>query len=149
MNMAGPHLHLLQGLGTGALFIVLYAFDLLMLRGHDVRDWPLETRREQLHELISTLPEVILHSETFSVPLAELEFAVREDRLEGIVAKRAGSSYCSVERNGDWLKWRATRGQEFVIGSIPNGDEVDSLLVGYYEGSQSLLRCERPRRHNH
>jgi ATP dependent DNA ligase C terminal region len=49
--------------------------------------------------------------------------------------KRAGSPYRSGERCGDWLKWRANRGQEFVIaGYIPNGAVVDSLLVGYYEG---------------
>jgi ATP-dependent DNA ligase len=29
----------------------------------------------------------------------------------------------------------ANRGQEFVIGGyVPNGDALDSLLVGYYEG---------------
>jgi ATP-dependent DNA ligase len=39
------------------------------------------------------------------------------------------------ERSADWLKWRANRGQEFVIGGyIPNGNLLDSLLVGYYEG---------------
>jgi ATP-dependent DNA ligase len=47
----------------------------------------------------------------------------------------AGSPCRSGERCGDWLKWRANRGQEFVIaGYIPNGAVVDSLLVGYYEG---------------
>ena len=34
-----------------------------------------------------------------------------------------------------WVKWRANRGQEFVIGGyIPNGAALDSILVGYYEG---------------
>jgi bifunctional non-homologous end joining protein LigD len=33
------------------------------------------------------------------------------------------------------LKWRANRRQEFVVGGyIPNGDVLDSILVGYYEG---------------
>ena len=60
---------------------------------------------------------------------------MRKHQLEGIVAKRAGSQYRSGERSGDWLKWRANRGQEFVIGGyIPNGDVLESLLVGYYEG---------------
>jgi ATP-dependent DNA ligase len=36
---------------------------------------------------------------------------------------------------GDWLKWPANRGQEFVIGGyISNGDALDSLLVAYYVG---------------
>ena len=51
------------------------------------------------------------------------------------MAKRAGSQYRSGERSADWVKWRANRGQEFVIGGyIPNGDALDSNLVGYYEG---------------
>jgi len=129
-----PSFNLLQGFGD-AQAIVLYAFDLLMLRGKDVRLWPLDERREQLREIISTLPDTIRHSETFNVPLPELMLAVKKHELEGIVAKRAGSQYRSGERSRDWLKWRANRGQEFVIGGyIPKGDALDSILVGYYEG---------------
>src|SRR5215472_15146255 len=61
--------------------------------------------------------------------------AVRKHKLEGIVAKRAGSPYRSGERSADWVKWRANRGQEFVIGGyVPNGDALDSILVGYFAG---------------
>jgi DNA ligase D-like protein (predicted ligase) len=129
-----PSFNLLQGFGE-AQAIVLYAFDLLMLQGKDVRMWPLHDRREQLREIIASLPDVIRFSETFNVPLPELMGAVRKHQLEGIVAKRVGSLYRSGERSSDWVKWRANRGQEFVAGGyIPNGDALDSLLVGYYEG---------------
>jgi len=65
--------------------------------------------------------------------------------LKGIVAKRARSPYRSGERSGDWLKWRANRGQEFVIGGfIPSQDFVDSILVGYYDG-QDLIYAGRVR----
>jgi bifunctional non-homologous end joining protein LigD len=105
-----------------------------MLRGKDVRLWRLEEGREQLREIVRTLPDTIRYSETFNVPLAKLVRAVKEHQLEGIVAKRAGSPYRSGERSPDWLKWRANRGQEFVIGGyIPNGNVLDSILVGYYE----------------
>ncbi len=83
---------------------------------------------------MSGLPENIRYSETFAVPAATLVRVVRENGLEGIVAKRAGSAYRSG-RSADWLKWRANRGQEFVIGGyVPASNTVDSLLVGYYEG---------------
>ena len=39
-----PTFHLLQGFGAESAEIVLYAFDLLMLRGKDVRLCPLEER---------------------------------------------------------------------------------------------------------
>ena len=117
----------------GASAIVLYAFDLLMLQGKDTRLWPLEERREQLREIVLPLPDIIRYSETFNVPPSDLVRAVRKHQLEGIVAKRAGSQYHSGERCGDWLKWRANRGQEFLIGGyIPSGDALDSILVGYY-----------------
>jgi bifunctional non-homologous end joining protein LigD len=129
-----PSFNLLQGLGSPEE-IVLYAFDLLMLDGRDVRPWPLDERREKLRQLINSLPATIRYSETFNVPLAELTSAVRKNHLEGIVAKRVTSQYRSGERSGDWLKWRANRGQEFVIGGyLPNGDALDSILVGYYQG---------------
>src|SRR5215472_14206295 len=46
-----PSFNLLQGFGD-VQAIVLYAFDLLMLQGKDVRLWPLDDRRDQLGEII-------------------------------------------------------------------------------------------------
>ena len=93
-----PTFNLLQGFGD-AQSIVLYAFDLLMLQGKDVRMWPLADRRERLSGIVRALPHTIRYSETFNVPLSELMQAVRKHQLEGIVAKRAGSSYRSGERS--------------------------------------------------
>jgi ATP-dependent DNA ligase len=59
-----PSFDLLQGLGTGPAPIVMYAFDLLMWDGKDVRRWPLEERREQLREVVQHLPDTIRFSET-------------------------------------------------------------------------------------
>jgi ATP-dependent DNA ligase len=81
-----PSFNLLQGFGSASA-IVLYAFDLLMLRGEDVRFWPLEERRAQLREIIPTLPDTIRDSETFNVPLSELIRAVKKHQLEGIVGQ--------------------------------------------------------------
>jgi DNA ligase D-like protein (predicted ligase) len=129
-----PSFNLLQGFGDEAAEVVFYAFDLLMLRGKDVRLWPLEERRERLFEISQQLPPAIRYSETFDAPLLDLIIAVREHRLEGVVAKRARSQYRSGERCRDWLKWRANQGQEFVIGGyIPNDRVVDSIFVGYYQ----------------
>jgi hypothetical protein len=98
----------------------------------------LEERRKRLRRIVDRLPEGIRYSETFTVTAATLVRAVRENGLEGIVAKRAGSTYRSG-RSGDWLKWRANRGQELVIGGyVPASNTFDSLLVGYYEGRDSV-----------
>jgi bifunctional non-homologous end joining protein LigD len=65
-----PSFNLLRGIGVPAA-TVMYAFDLLMLRGKDVRPWPLEERRQQqLYEIARRLPDGIKYSETFAVPLS-------------------------------------------------------------------------------
>jgi ATP-dependent DNA ligase len=145
LNATGkPSFDLLQGFGGEASAIVLYAFDLLMLRGKDVRSWSLEERRDRLREIVEHLPDTIRYSETFNTPLSDLVRAVRQHQLEGIVAKRVGSHYRSGEHCGDWLKWRANRGLKFVIGGyIPNGNLLDSILVGYYKGRDVRCRCPR------
>src|SRR6267378_4443377 len=74
-------------------------------------------------------------------PLAAraLMAAVRTNGLEGIVAKRRNSSYKPGDRSGAWVKVRANRFQELVIGGyIPGSTTFDSILVGYYEGSDLM-----------
>jgi hypothetical protein len=95
----------------GAAPVVFYAFDLFMLQGRDLRLSRLEERRKRLRKIVDQLPENIRYSETFAVPAATVVRVVRENGLESIVAKRAGSRYRSG-RSGDWLPWRANRGQE-------------------------------------
>jgi ATP-dependent DNA ligase len=64
---------------------------------------------------------------------------VRQQGLEGIVAKRKASSDRSGDRSGDWVKLRVNRGQEFVIGGyVPNGSNFDSILIGYYDGKHLM-----------
>src|SRR5262249_17895931 len=133
-----PSFNFLQGFGSASA-IVLYAFDLLMLRDRDLRPWRLDDRRDELRDIIRRLPNTIRYSETFDVALSDLVRTVREHQLEGIVAKRAGSPYRSGERSGDWVKWRANRGQEFVVGGyVLNGNALDSILVGYFVGRELM-----------
>lgn len=129
-----PSFNLLQNFGD-AQAILFYAFDLLVLAGTDLRSRPLDQRRALLRELMPNLPDPIRHSETFDVPAGELLDAVRLQGLEGVVAKRCNSSYRSGDRSGDWVKLRANRRQELVIGGyVPSSSNFDSILVGYYEG---------------
>jgi ATP-dependent DNA ligase len=125
-------------MGTGAL-------DAEAVARRQVAVVPLEARRACLFEIAPQLRPSIGYSERFDAPLPDVIKMVRQHRLEGIVAKRVGSPYRSGERSGDWLKWRANRGQEFVIGGyIANDSGVDSLLVGYYE-DRDLMYAGRVR----
>ena len=61
--------------------------------------------------------------------------AVREQGLEGVVAKGKTSIYDEGKRTGSWTKMRINEGQEFVVGGFMQGPHgVDSIIVGYYRG---------------
>jgi bifunctional non-homologous end joining protein LigD len=62
------------------------------------------------------LAEPIRFSETIQASAATLLRAVREQGLEGVIAKRQDSSYQSGKRSGAWVKMRVNHGQELVIG---------------------------------
>ncbi len=57
-----------------------------------------------------------------------------------MIGKRAGSVYEPGERSGAWIKQRADRAQEFVIGGyVPGARGFDSLLVGIYQEKRLLF----------
>ena len=114
--------------------VVFYAFDLLRVDGEDLTGTPLRDRRARLPEVLDG-SGVLLSVELPGTAPQVIE-AVTSLGLEGIVAKRRTSRYTPGERNTAWVKLKLDRQQEFVIGGYrpgPNG--VDSLLVGYYEGT--------------
>jgi DNA ligase D-like protein (predicted ligase) len=140
-----PSFSSLQNLGDGAAAILFYVFDVPVLAGADLRSTPLATRREMLRELISKLSDTIRFSETFHASASELMAAVRSNGLEDVVAKRRDGSYKPGDRSGAWVKVRANRGQELVIGGyLPGSTTFESLLVGYYD-SRDLMYAARIR----
>jgi bifunctional non-homologous end joining protein LigD len=87
------------------------AFDLLRLNGEDLRQRPLEARREALMRLVAKRRgDGILFSETL-VEVGAVVFAKAcELGLEGIVSKREGSFY----RSGKSRNWLKTKNLDFV-----------------------------------
>jgi bifunctional non-homologous end joining protein LigD len=66
--------------------------------------------------------------------------AVKEQGLEGIVAKSVSSKYEPGQRTGQWTKYKTNRGQEFVVGGYRVGqNQFDNLAIGYYEGNRLLF----------
>lgn len=115
--------------------LYFYVFDLLALRGSDLRKLPLGDRRRLLErEAIKGMRDPIRLSVAFKSSANELVAAAKKAGLEGVIAKRVSSRYESGERSGAWVKYKTNKGQELVIGGYkpgPNG--FDYLLVGYYE----------------
>ncbi len=120
--------------------VFLYVFDLLWLDGQDVRALPLRARKRLLRAALSFHDGVRLTPHRNELGVQLFEQACRKG-WEGLIAKRADSSYTSA-RSRDWLKFKCEHGQELVIGgyTAPRGSrsEFGALLVGYYE--QGRLR---------
>jgi bifunctional non-homologous end joining protein LigD len=134
--------------------VVFYAFDVLHMNGQDLTRFPLEERRAALR--VTAEDPTIRRSDSLPGTPGQIEEAVRGLRLEGVVAKRRGSTYEPGKRSNAWLKVKFNRRQEFVIGGLkPSGGSFESLLAGYYEGaarsrrtrsSRSSLRLPRRKR---
>lgn len=129
-----PDFHRLQHYGAEASRIHYFVFDLLIWKGRDLTQLPLSERRGLLAGVKLRSPRIRI-SEQFDIPAAEMISVVRQQQLEGVVAKRKGSLYEKGRRTGCWAKMRINRAQELVIGGfIPGRHGVDSIIVGYYRG---------------
>lgn len=124
---------LLQNQSGGELRF--FAFDLLWLDGHDLRDKPLEARRELLESLFSGVKPPLQLAERIDLPLERALKAAKRRGWEGLIAKRKGSTYVG-SRSGHWLKLKVVAGQEVVIlGFLPiknerSAKEIGALLAG-------------------
>lgn len=127
-----PSFQALQHRAKTPLPVVYYAFDLLNLDGRDLTKRPLDERRDALEDIIGA--SGVLLSKPLPGSVAQIEEALRELRLEGVVAKRRNSLYYPGQRSEDWLKVRFGHRQEFVIGGYkPSDPNFESILVGYYD----------------
>ena len=116
-------------------------FDLLALEGMDLRGETLIRRRERLEELMKDNPRNLYFSRHIKGNGKESFAAACEAGMEGIIGKKADSIY-SGARNGDWIKLKCDRRQEFVIGGYTLSEKrstgVSSLLLGVYENGEFI-----------
>jgi bifunctional non-homologous end joining protein LigD len=119
--------------------IYYYVFDILWLNGKDLTGIPLAERKKIL---LSTIHEddTIRISKTFEESGIEFFNAAKKMGLEGIMAKKSASPYIEGERTKEWLKIKASRRQEMVIGGYTiNNDSrkpFSALLVGVFENGE-------------
>lgn len=136
MGLSRPETIARRAQETPVTYVV---FDVLWLNGSSLLSEPYRRRRE----LLATLD---LDGPSWRAPAHHLgdggRFlqAARERGLEGIVCKRIDGPYRPGRRSADWLKIRARRGQELVIGGFMPGEggrrgRIGSLLVGYWDAT--------------
>ncbi len=120
--------------------IFYYVFDLLHLNGGDLTGEPLLARKARLEKLLQGVKGVIRYSASLGGDAALLLKKMKSLQLEGLIGKRADSSYETGRRSGAWIKLKLVSQQEFVIGGYTNPEgsrsHFGALLVGYHEGGQ-------------
>lgn len=122
--------------------IVYYLFDVPYLNGMDLRGVPLEQRRGALRELLTRADSDLLRfSEDFTEQPESILESACQMKLEGLIGKRAGSSYVG-KRSSSWVKIKCSNRQEFIIigYTAPKGARTGfgALLLGLHDDSGKL-----------
>jgi bifunctional non-homologous end joining protein LigD len=120
--------------------VLYYAFDLLYLEGHDLRRVSLEQRKATLIQVIDR-EGPLRYSEHFDRGVSLFE-AAKQQKLEGILAKRRDSVY-EERRSHEWLKIKITHTIDCVIGGYtdPEGSRqhFGALVLGLYDKEKRLI----------
>ncbi len=126
-----------QKTGQGALRY--YVFDIPFAQGHDLRQLPLEQRKQVVAGTIAGL-KLIQLSDHIEGRGQDFFAAADKQNLEGIMAKAKASTYQAGKRSRDWLKIKTHRRQEVVIGGYtePKGSrqKIGAIVAGVYDKSQ-------------
>ena|SRR5712664_2142768 len=129
MKVARPSEDLLRSVP-----VRLYLFDLLYLDHYDIRQVPLQYRKEILGSTFEFRDSLQFTEHRERDGEAYFRRACRGG-WEGVIAKNGDSTYIS-RRTRDWLKFKCRHEQEFVIGGYtdPRGSRIGfgALLLGFY-----------------
>ncbi|UJF29565.1 DNA ligase D [Kaistella sp. 97-N-M2] len=121
--------------------LVYYVFDVLWYEGYDLKALTLLERKAVLEHILPESNSIML-SQVFDTSGIEFLKAAKKMDLEGIMAKRKDSTYHVKNRTKEWLKIKATKRQEVVIGGYTKNEgtskRFSSLLLGVYEGKDLI-----------
>ena len=118
--------------------VFYYLFDIMHLDGEATTDLPLRCRKRLLRRTFQFSDP--LRYTTHRVKDGEAAFGAACKRGdEGVIAKLADARY-EGRRSPNWLKFKCSRDQEFVIVgyTAPKGSRVGlgALLLGYHDGGE-------------
>ncbi|MCH5717230.1 ATP-dependent DNA ligase [Niabella hibiscisoli] len=99
--------------------LVYHVFDLLYLNGHETTALPNIQRKELLKEALieNDFIKYCDHVEKNGIDFFE---AAKDNNLEGMIAKRADSTYNEGRRTAEWLKIKHHNTEEVIIAALPN-----------------------------
>jgi len=123
--------------------ISLMAFDVISYHNETVNHWPIEERKGLLTEVISVIDSQYINLVPYVLGEGEQLFnVIKENSMEGVVAKRIGSTYIPGTRSDNWRKiinWsyhdvvvsKVTLGPLTVQLHSTEGDYLGSVIIGF------------------
>jgi len=111
------HFQLLQNALRNEAKLQYCAFDLMCHAGADLRGLTLLERKKRLKDILPRHKLIAFSRHRKTLGNKFFEEAERQG-LEGIMAKRAESTYVSGGRTADWLKIKTSKRQEVVIAGF-------------------------------
>ncbi|MES2448800.1 MAG: DNA ligase D [Bacteroidota bacterium] len=121
--------------------LMYYVFDIMWFEGYDLKNLPLTARKSILEKIMIDHP-LIRISKHFLTSGKEFLAAAFKMELEGVIAKHQNSAYETNHRSGNWLKIKANKRQEVVIGGFTKNDDTSkpfsSLLVGVFNNGKFI-----------
>lgn len=120
--------------------LVYYVFDILWYEGKNLMQLPLQERQAILQDMLPTDDDRIRQSKVFAARGIDFFDAAEQVGLEGIIAKKADSSYTPDIRSKQWLKIKVQRRQEVIIAGFTKNAGTSkvfsALILGVYEGKE-------------
>lgn len=130
-----PSFQLLQQY-EGDTALCYYVFDCMKVSGVSIEDKPLLERKAILQKLLPD-SDVIVYCDHVQGTGKEFFKAVKKAGLEGMIAKRADSTYVEGARSSSWLKVKNIVMEEAVIAGYtqPRGGRklFGALVLGVYK----------------
>ena len=118
--------------------LVFYVFDILWYEGKNLMGLPLNQRQAILKEILPTDNDHIRQSKVFNASGIDFFNAAERMGLEGIIAKKASSTYTSDLRSREWLKIKVHQRQEVIIAGFTKNagtsKSFSALVLGVYDG---------------
>lgn len=118
----------------------IVAYDILYYKDKDITMLPLVERKKYLEEVVIEDSSISVSSyvENDGIALFNL---VKEQELEGIVAKRKDSLYWQGKKTKDWIKCKVMSTDDCVIcGYILKANNMTSLVLGQYNDDTLVYR---------
>jgi bifunctional non-homologous end joining protein LigD len=116
--------------------IVLIAFDLLYLNGHDLRKLSLLARKAELKQIIAG--RAVQFSDSFEIDGQEMYQHACRLGLEGVVSKVRDSAYLSG-RGNNWVKKTCQQRETLTIaGFALDGEKWDGIYLARRKGKDLI-----------